>query len=556
MRRLLIVVGILFAAARLAAAPAPTATAARDVRLTILYTGDLHGRVHPIDALADADLGEGLARVAASVKAIRAEGRPVLLLDSGDTIQGSPEQALAFASGKDAIDPIIAAMNLMGYDAMTVGNHEFDFGVERLDASQRQAKFPWLSANTLMYGDRQAFPPYVVKQIEGVRVGILGLTTTGTPNWVSPSLLEGLRFVQPLSVASHRVSQLREQERCDFVIVLTHQGFERDPKTGEPRGGASGENQAYALATKVPGVDLVLSGHAHVVVAPQRVGATWVAAPGRWGEALIRIDAVFEKPQVDADARWRVAGLQGKSLPMKNVVPDPGVVGAVAPAHEAAMKILAAKLAELAAPASTGGAKTRMEDSGIVDWLHRVQLAETKADLSFASPLAFRPVEWAAGPLSMRQVWQFYPYENSLVTVRATGKIVREALERSAECISDPDERPRSCDSLEGAEYEIDLSRPPRQRVVFLRRGGRDVRDDDVFTVALNSHRASGGGGYGMWKRAEKVSEKGNVRQMLVSDARAHPRLTLEPTRNWKVTGARAPRTSAGREAGSESVKP
>ncbi len=545
MCRLLIFIGVLLAAriATVSAAPAqaPAPTPVRDVRLTILYTGDLHGRVHPVDALADADLGEGLARVAASVKAIRAEGRPVLLLDSGDTIQGSPEQALAFASGKEAIDPIIGAMNLMGYDAMAVGNHEFDFGVERLDASQRQAKFPWLSANTLMLGDRQAFPPYVVKEIGGVRVGILGLTTTGTPNWVSPSLIEGLRFVQPLAVARHRVSQLREQERCDFVIILTHQGFERDPKTGEPRGDASGENQAYALATKVPGVDLVLSGHAHVVVTPQRVGPVWVAAPGRWGEVLIRLDAVFQKPSDSAP--WRLGGVQGKSLPMKNVVPDSGVVAAVAPSHEATMKVLAVKLAELTAPASTGGARTRtrMEDSGIVDWLHRVQLAETKADLSFASPLAIRPIEWEAGPLSMRQVWQFYPYENSLVTVRATGKVVREALERSAECMSDPDEKPRSCDSLEGAEYEIDLSRPPRQRVVFLRRGGRDVADDDVFTVALNSHRASGGGGYGMWKRAEKVAEKGNVRQMLVSDARAHPRLTLEPTRNWKTTGLAGP---------------
>jgi 2',3'-cyclic-nucleotide 2'-phosphodiesterase (5'-nucleotidase family) len=522
---------------------------AEQVRLTILYTGDLHGRVHPIDALADKDLGEGLARVAASVKAIRAEGRPVLLLDSGDTIQGSPEQALAFASGKDAIDPIVGAMNLMGYDAMTVGNHEFDFGVERLDASQRQAKFPWLSANTLMLGDRQAFPPYVVKEIEGVRVGILGLTTTGTPNWVSPSLIEGLRFVQPLGVARHRVSQLREQERCDFVIILTHQGFERDPKTGQPRGGASGENQAYALATKVPGVDLVLSGHAHVVVAPQRVGPAWVAAPGKWGEVLIRLDVAFEK--ASDSAGWRLGGVQGRSLPMKSVVPDPGVVAAVANSHEVTMKVLAVKLAELAAPASSGGARARTEDSGIVDWLHRVQLAETKADLSFASLLAFWPLEWEAGPLSMRQVWQLYPYENSLVTVRATGKMVREALERSAECMSDPEERPRSCDSLEGAEYEIDLSRPPRQRVVFLRRGGRDVQDDDVFTVALNSHRAAGGGGYGMWKRAEKVAEKGNVRQMLVSDARAHPRLTLEPTRNWKVTGRARPR-----EAEPESVNP
>ena len=555
--RRLIFIGILVAArvAAVSARPPGAAPASRDVRLTILYTGDLHGRVHPVDALADADLGEGLARVAAAVKAIRAEGRPVLLLDSGDTIQGSPEQALAFASGKDAIDPIIGAMNLMGYDAMTVGNHEFDFGVERLDASQRQAKFPWLSANTLMLGDRQAFPPYVVKEIGGVRVGILGLTTTGTPNWVSPSLIEGLRFVQPLAVARHRVSQLREQERCDFVIILTHQGFERDPKTGEPRGGASGENQAYALATKVPGVDLVLSGHAHVVVAPQRVGPVWVAAPGRWGEVLIRLDVAFEK--AGDSAPWRLGGVQGRSLPMKNVVPDPGVVAAVAPSHEATMKVLAVKLAELTAPASAGGAsrrarKTPASSTGCTGCSSRRRRPTSRS----LRPSRSGRSSGQAGPLSMRQVWQFYPYENSLVTVRATGKIVREALERSAECMSDPDERPRSCDSLEGAEYEIDLSRPPRQRVVFLRRGGRDVRDDDVFTVALNSHRASGGGGYGMWKRAEKRGREG---QRPTDAGCGRPRAPAPHARahaQLESHGPRGPRTSAGREAESEFVKP
>jgi 2',3'-cyclic-nucleotide 2'-phosphodiesterase/3'-nucleotidase len=138
----------------------------------------------------------------------------------------------------------------------------------------------------------------------------------------------------------------------------------------------------------------------------------------------------------------------------------------------------------------------------------------------------------------MRQVWQFYPYENSLVTLRASGKTVREALERAADCMTEPGERPRSCDSLEGADYALDLSRPPRQRLVYLRRGGKDVADGDVFTVALNSHRASGGGGYGMWKRAERIGEKGNVRDMLVADARSRRRLTLAPSGNWKTSGA------------------
>jgi 2',3'-cyclic-nucleotide 2'-phosphodiesterase/3'-nucleotidase len=221
---------------------------------------------------------------------------------------------------------------------------------------------------------------------------------------------------------------------------------------------------------------------------------------------------------------------------MKRIPPDPEVVAAVASPHEVAMKVLATRIAELTEPASTRAARTG--DSGLVDWLHAVQLSEGKADLSFASVLASGTIDWPRGPLSIRQVWQFYPYENSLVTLRASGKTVREALERAADCMTEPGERPRSCDSLEGADYALDLSRPPRQRLVYLRRGGKDVADGDVFTVALNSHRASGGGGYGMWKRAERIGEKGNVRDMLVADARSRRRLTLAPSGNWKTSGA------------------
>ena len=172
----------------------------------------------------------------------------------------------------------------------------------------------------------------------------------------------------------------------------------------------------------------------------------------------------------------------------------------------------------------------------MLDWLHRVQLQKGGADLSFASVLAFEPLTWPAGPLTLRQVWEFYPYENSLVTVKATGKLVREALERAAACLADPGERLRDCDSLEGAAYTLDLSKPAGQRVVSLTRGGREIADEDVFTVALNSYRASGGGGYPMWKRAERVREKGNVREMLAADALSAKRLDLTPTKNWSAT--------------------
>ncbi len=518
------------------------ADCASGATLTILHTSDLHGRVHPHDALADRDLGEGLARVAAAVKAIRAEGTPVLLLDSGDAIQGAPEQALAFSGhAGDGTDPIVRAMNLMGYDAMAVGNHEFDFGKARLERSRKEASFPWLSANTLGASGDPAFPPYVVREVGGVRVGILGLVTNQVGNWVSPALLEKLRFTEPVAAARRWVPVLRREERCDLVVVVTHQGFERDPATGSDSASVSGENRAYALATQVPGIDLLLTGHAHTIVNPRPLGSTWVSQPGRWGNTLTRYDLTLVQ---DGEA-WKLTGVKGRSLPMKKILPDPEIVASAAVEHGAAMRALAEKVADLASPVSAR--RARYEDTALLDWLHAVQLREGGAQLSFCSLLPAQFDDWPAGPLTVRQIWQFYPYENSLVTLKATGREVRDALERSAECLANPTQRLRDCDTLEGAAYTLDPRLKKGHRVVSLTRGGRPIADTDTFTVALNSYRAGGGGGYGMWKRAERLREKGGLRDLLIADARAREKLRLEATGNWNVQSSSNAPPSTGR---------
>ena len=190
-------------------------------------------------------------------------------------------------------------------------------------------------------------------------------------------------------------------------------------------------------------------------------------------------------------------------------------------------------LAILESPVSAQGARSR--DTALLDWLHGVQLAAGKAELSFCSLLPAQPPDWPAGPLTLRQVWAFYPYENSLVTVEATGRQMREALERSAGCIVRPSELGRNCDTLAGADYVLDPARPDGSRVASLTREGRDVSDDDVFTVAINSYRASGGGGYPMWKSARRMSETGSLRDLLAADARARSACGSSPT----ATGGR-----------------
>ena len=434
------------------------------VSITILHTSDLHGRVHPWDALADADAGQGLARVAAAVAAVRAEGRPVLLLDSGDTIEGAPEEALQFPAGSD---PIILAMNRVGYDAMAVGNHEFDFGRTRLEASRRQASFPFLSANTVEDGGAAAFEGHVVRTVGGVRVGIVGLTTPAVAFWEPPSKLAGLRFLDSVEAARREVALLRGAERCDFVIVLVHEGFERDPDTGYGRV-RDFENQAYAIATEVAGIDLLLTGHTHRVLAPRRIGPVWVSQPGRFGETLTRFDVSFARGDAGA---WTVAGVRGENRSMKSVVPDPEIVRIATPSHDAAMQELARPVARLPEAVSAAGARSR--DTALLDWLHEVQRAAGRADLSFASLLPASAPTWPAGALTVRQVWAFYPYENTLVTLRATGRQVRDALEASARCVSgiepsaegpvwkrNADVWGYNCDTMDGADYALDPMRP------------------------------------------------------------------------------------------------
>ena len=413
---------------------------------------------------------------------------------------------------------------------MAVGNHEFDFGLPRLQKSRREAHFPWLSANTVGTDGAPAFDPYAVRELAGVRVGILGLVTPRVGEWESPTMLQGLTFADSIAAARRYVPVLRGKERCDLVVVIAHQGFERDPATGEPAG-SPGENQAYALATEVPGIDLLLAGHAHVVVEPRRLGRTWVSAPGRWGNTLTRFDLTLTK----GAAGWALTSAAGRNLPMRSVAPDPQIEAAVRPEQDAALAALAETVATLEIPVSARDAWGH--DTAILDWLHAVQRQAGGAELSFDSLLPARLSDWPAGPLTLRRIWAFYPYENRLVTVRATGRQVRAALERSARCLTDPSARGRNCDTLEGAEYVLDRAAPAGHRVVSLTRGGQPIRDEDSLTVALNSYRAAGGGGFPMWKGAARVSEAGSVRDLLVADARRRGRLTLEADENWKVVG-------------------
>jgi 2',3'-cyclic-nucleotide 2'-phosphodiesterase / 3'-nucleotidase len=301
-RTLLSLTFLLLATAALLA-PA-SESAAKRVQITVLGTTDLHGNIFPVDYYTDKPDNRGLAKVATLIKRVRTENENVILIDSGDTIQGTPLAYYHNKKNNQPPDPMMLAMSALGYDAMAVGNHEYNFGLKVLEKARSEAKFPWLSANTYNKGTtRTHYQPYIVREIAGVRVGILGLTTPGVPTWENVPNYVGLEFHQPLLEAKKWVPVLRGKERADVVVIAMHMGIEEDLRTGELNPGqVLNENQAVTIAKQVPGVDLIFMGHTHRDTPSLAVNGVLLTQANHWGRHLARADLYLEK----TGNRWRV----------------------------------------------------------------------------------------------------------------------------------------------------------------------------------------------------------------------------------------------------------
>src|SRR5499427_6922193 len=226
---------IIVSLALCAVVPAVTAQTKQRAHVVILSTTDMHGRVFPIDYYTNKYDNVGIAKVATLIKQARKDDPDLLLLDSGDTIQGTPLEYLHNKRNNTPPDPMMLTMNALRYDAMAVGNHEYNFGLPVVNKARSEAKFPWLSANTYDKAtDKTHYQPYLIKEVQGVRVGILGLTTPGIPNWENPPNYAGLEFHETVGEAKKWVPILRDKERVDIVAITMHMGLEEDLRTGTP----------------------------------------------------------------------------------------------------------------------------------------------------------------------------------------------------------------------------------------------------------------------------------------------------------------------------------
>ncbi|MFD9400523.1 5'-nucleotidase C-terminal domain-containing protein [Streptomyces sp. NPDC060011] len=577
--------GVAFAGA--VGAPAAQAVEARKghrpvkrYALTVMGTTDLHGHVFNWDYFKDAEYADaagnaqGLARISTLVNAIRKDkGRAnTLLLDAGDTIQGTP---LTYYYAK--VDPITAkggpvhpmaqAMNAIGYDAVALGNHEFNYGIETLRKFESQCDFPLLGANALDAKTlKPAFPPYFMKtfRVHGappVKVAVLGLTNPGIAIWDKAYVQGKLTFPGLEEQAAKWVPKLRSMG-ADVVVVSAHSGASGTSSYGDQVPYV--ENSAALVAQQVPGIDAILVGHAHLEIPELKVtnaasGKTVVLSePLAFAERM----SVFDFELVFERGCWRVESVAASVRNTNAVADDPRIKRLLKDEHDVVVAYVNQVVGSATETLTT--VEARYKDAPIIDLITKVQEDVVRAALvgtqyaslpviAQASPFS-RTSEIPAGDVTIRDLSSLYVYDNTLVAKVLTGAQVRAYLEYSAnyfvrtpagavvdtEKLTNANNRPDyNYDYVSGLRYDIDIAQAEGSRIKNLTYGGAPLDDAQQFVFAVNNYRANGGGAFPFVASAPEVwSESTEIRTRIAEWVTAKG--SLDPAEfasvDWKLT--------------------
>ncbi len=268
---------------------------AGETLITVLHTNDQHSQIDPLSD-NDRQAGKGgVARRATLVKLIRKENPNTLLLDAGDAFQGTPYYNLY----KGEVE--MKAMSAIGYDAMTLGNHDFDYGVEALAAAMKFANFDFVSTNYDVRGTvlEKRVKPYLLRELGGLKIGIIGLGIK-LEGLNTPDSYKGIKILDPTTTARAAIALLREKMACQMVLCASHLGYFANPKNGD-----YGDSQ---LAAEVDGIDFIASGHTHtvmkqpVMVTQAGGGLTTIFQVGKSGIYLGRVDFLVRRNKIVARA--------------------------------------------------------------------------------------------------------------------------------------------------------------------------------------------------------------------------------------------------------------
>lgn len=511
---------------------------AQEVKIKLLGTSDVHGRIVPWSYGADIEDKSGsYAQIATYVKDVRKNNKNVVLVEVGDAIQDN--QIDVFAKDKKYYKdhPIPKVLNEMNYDIFVLGNHEFNFGMKALDEILKDIKAKKLTANFYhKKNDKRYIDATTIIEKDGVKLGIIGLSTPMSAKFEEDTgNLKDMKFTSPTEEARTQVEKLKAKG-VDAIIAVTHMGIDNEnniPDTG-----------MRDVINAVDGIDVVIAGHMHKDVPSETIKNTLITEPHRYGTVVSEVDLTFD---INDKKEVKLVKKESKTVPVKALEADKKIVEIYKPYHEKLRElnnVVIGQTANEMVPQETkhGVSAAFSKDTGLSSFINDVEQHYSGADVVTFS-FDHQKARMDKGDIKKKDIIFNYRYAGGDVTVyELTGKQLKEYMEWSAnyfDTIQPGDteyrynaERKKSkyvtYDIFGGVNYKIDLRNPKGSKIVDLTLAdGKPVTDDMKLKVGMNSYRfAQLNGKGGIWEGQKipvlwesKVAmgrEKGTIQNMMI----------------------------------------
>lgn len=433
--------------------------------VSIFFTTDLHGHIEPTETYDGiTDVG-GIARCATQIREWRRRNPDSLLVDIGDVYQGT-------AVGLESEGTVmIDLFNRLGYDAWTIGNHDLDWGRGVTEGNLDRSKCPVLTGNLSIDGrsdDDAAGPwrkvkPWMIREVGGFRIGLVGVTTPGMPYWLAPETLDGVAVSDPAEALKRSVAELRAQ-KVDAVVALGHMGWRTEDDYANP---------VRAMLAAAPGVDVYLAGHSHRDQPSFFIGETLCSQANYFGIHCGRVDLAFDTERRSLVNRRAFTVMMDSRFQL-----DPAVMDFAKPQLAKSEEQLARKVAEVTSPLPVTGDRS-LRSLLCEAFVEALQKEGKPVDAVFHGTFGSGPVE--SGPVTVGDCWQWLPYENLLVTAELTPEeiaaVVAEGSRRSDRTL-----------------WPMQIRRDAEGGVAALLLDGEPLEPGKRYRIALNSYDAQSGG--------------------------------------------------------------
>jgi 2',3'-cyclic-nucleotide 2'-phosphodiesterase (5'-nucleotidase family) len=454
------------------------------LHVTLLQIND-HYVLEPVDG----GRRGGMARLATLVRDLKRENPNTIFALAGDTLSPSVESALMRGA------QMVAALNAIGLDFATFGNHEFDFGPEVLLERMKESKFRWLSANVVDRRSGQAFggaSTEVLVTLDGVRVGLFGLTTAQAAQTSRPG--PDVTFAQPLTAAKDVAARLRAQG-ASIVVAVTHVTM--------------AEDKAIAAAADV---DVILGGHEHEPLVAEE-GKTLITKAGSDARYLVQVDVWLTREGRLVERSWRFREVS------RRIEPDPAVEALVRDYARRLDRELDAVVGRSRVPLEARSATLRTEETNLGDFVADAMRERLGSDVALINGGAIRTNRTVPpGPLTRRDVLSLLPFTDMVVKLEMRGADLRAALEHG---LAQTDRVGGGFLQLSGARVVWDPRLAPGRRIVDVSVAGKPLAGDAAYTVAVPGYLVRGGDGYTVFGLAKTIvdAESGPQVSQVVIDA-------------------------------------